>query len=921
MTNADSTSNLAMDPWVLSCLRNRETSILYRFPEEVLLVVLEKIRDGDDLLSLFCLRRVSRLLRRLVHSDPAFLANSFPRRYSDGIRPRCGFRWPAFVRFLENFAALERLGYTNGKFPMIRLLDRDRMLEQDSKPGERVLWSTGTSLPLCKHKSVYADKAHHIALEKARALWRHGPISVPAVIVHCHRCTGRHACKAPKNKTRSSEEFSFVESSTPSYTSAVIFTSEHPTDVVLNWSGHRLLTVKDGKLDSLELRAMFEEYGKEGGPWMVPDAPRGSAWRTEMRCFDPDLCSCVRYGPAPEDEEQVAADPDRVFPSHGIEFRVFDQRIPWAVTIQECMAHRAARLEERAKNPAAPRPETQQICFETVYERRIRVQASGFNELVTVTPATRTYTTTRTVTSTNRNATITAEKARATAAERELGYRGFDEFAFGRALEDRQLTATATSTPAYASPCSSVAAFSSACSCLGISHATTTVAAELTTSTFTLTKTVANATVPPFPANHTLLRNSTAARFGKTASSKSLPKGKQPTKLTTASKPATAVAYHTTGTDTRGRLGGSDGKPSKFSSSSASTGSLGDGGATKSSLNNSTASLSADSTAPTIHVLNTTTITTTIPAPFWANTTSPASLASNSTYGRYVNSSTAAPVTSSANATSYRKLNATVIDLPARNTTAAAKWLNATGPGSGLLLANSTRPVWLNTSMPTQAANSTAGRWLNTTATATPANTTTTARWLNTTAFANTTTATARWLNTTTTRWLNTSTPTSTPTATTDSSCGETASPFALQVAQPGGVFDGWFVALSGDGLLFTRGGGSAFSVEASGHLCAVGLLDGDGRPAVAAVGKRERDPSSAVWLLQQGMLAALGDSYSAVRCVAAGELVCAAANVTGTPARHWLGCGIQLDLSTDEGAVVPARGLNCTALALKVVV
>ncbi|KAK0717506.1 hypothetical protein B0T26DRAFT_802622 [Lasiosphaeria miniovina] len=538
---------------------------------------------------------------------------------------------------------------------------------------------------------------------------------------------------------------------------------------------------------------------------------------------------------------------------------------------------------------------------------------------VTVTPPTRTHTTTRTVTSTNRNATITAEKARATAAEHELGYRGFDEFAFGRALENRQLTATATSTPAYASPCSSVAAFSSACSCLGISHATTTAAAELTTSTFTLTKTVANATVPPFPANHTLLRNSTAVRFGKTTSSKSLPKGKQPTKLTTASKPATAVAYYTTGTDTRGRLGGSDSRPPKLSPSSASTGSLGDGGATKFSLNNSTAPLLADSTAPTIHVLNTTTITTTIPAPFWANTTSPASLASNSTYGRYVNSSTAAPVTSSANAASYRKLNATVIDLLARNTTAAAKWLNATRPGRDMLLANSTRPVWLNTSMHTQPANTTAGRWLNTTATAMLANTTATARWLNTT------TATARWLNTTTTRWLNTSTPastpTSTPTATTDSSCGETASPFELQVAQPGGVFDGWFVALSGDGLLFTRGGGSAFSVEASGHLCAVGLLDGDGRPAVAAVGKRERDASSAVWLLQQGMLAALGDSYSAVRCVAAGELVCAAANVTGTPARHWLGCGIQLDLSTDEGAVVPARGLNCTALALKVVV
>ncbi|KAK0717505.1 hypothetical protein B0T26DRAFT_775960 [Lasiosphaeria miniovina] len=370
-----------MDPWVLSCLRNRETSILYRFPEEVLLVVLEKIRDGNDLLSLFCLRRVSRLLRRLVHSDPAFLANSFQRHSGATIRPRCGLRSPNFVQFRENFAALELLGYKNGKFPLIRLLDRDRVLKQDEKPDERVLQSTKKSFPLCKHKSVYADKVHHIALERTGARWERELTSAPAVIVRCHRCTGRYACKASKNKTRSSKESSPVESSTPPSTSAVLLVSVFSADVVLRWSGHRLLTVKNGKLDSLELRAMFDEYGKEGAPWMVPDASAGSPWRPEMWCFGPDVCSCVRYGPAPEDEEQVAADPDRFFPSHSVKFRHFAWNSPWTVTIQECMAHRAARLEEREKNPAAQSPKTQQICFETVYQRHIHVHSSGFGKL------------------------------------------------------------------------------------------------------------------------------------------------------------------------------------------------------------------------------------------------------------------------------------------------------------------------------------------------------------------------------------------------------------------------------------------------------------------------------------------------------------------------------------------------------------
>lgn len=131
-------------------------------------------------------------------------------------------------------------------------------------------------------------------------------------------------------------------------------------------------------------------------------------------------------------------------------------------------------------------------------------------------------------------------------------------------------------------------------------------------------------------------------------------------------------------------------------------------------------------------------------------------------------------------------------------------------------------------------------------------------------------------------------------------------------------MYDGWYVHVSGNGLLFTsaRSSASSFSVEASGHLCAVGRLDNNDRPRVAAVGIR--DPSSDVWLVDSRTLEVLDEDYAAVKCTRDGSLSCAA-NATN-PASHWLGCGLQLDLSTDGGGAVPVRGLSCSSLALSVV-
>ncbi|RKU43156.1 hypothetical protein DL546_002966 [Coniochaeta pulveracea] len=54
-------------------------------------------------------------------------------------------------------------------------------------------------------------------------------------------------------------------------------------------------------------------------------------------------------------------------------------------------------------------------------------------------------------------------------------------------VEVRQVTVSASSIPAYASPCSSAAAYSSACSCIGATPTTVTAAAPVTTITVSTT--------------------------------------------------------------------------------------------------------------------------------------------------------------------------------------------------------------------------------------------------------------------------------------------------------------------------------------------------------------------------------------------------------------------------------------------------
>ncbi|KAK5659593.1 hypothetical protein OQA88_795 [Cercophora sp. LCS_1] len=331
-------------------------------------------------------------------------------------------------------------------------------------------------------------------------------------------------------------------------------------------------------------------------------------------------------------------------------------------------------------------------------------------------------------------------------------------------------------------------------------------------------------------------------------------------------------------------------------------------------MRNPSASLGAAQANGTsvVYVLSETTVYHTR-QPLWTHTVAAAVSSENSSTVRFQNS------------TSSAGQNVTSAGTVSGNRTTSG-WLNISS--TSLILGTGTRPIWLNTSMPSLKPNTTTGRWLNTTfSTPTALANFTSVRWPNSTTTALLSNSTSvRWpnttmhANTTAPRWANTTTtPTATPTPTVDTTCGETVSQFAVQVSQPGGTFDSWFLLLIGNSLLFTntRSSASSFSVEGSGHLCVVGYVDEKEYPAIAAVGVH--DASSNVWLLRRRTLDSLPDDYTPVKCSSDEASLRCSADMT-SQAAHWLSCGLQLDLSTDGNPTVPVGGRNCTSISLKVV-
>jgi hypothetical protein len=256
------------------------------------------------------------------------------------------------------------------------------------------------------------------------------------------------------------------------------------------------------------------------------------------------------------------------------------------------------------------------------------------------------------------------------------------------------------------------------------------------------------------------------------------------------------------------------------------------------------------------------------------------------------------------------------------NSTTLAPYTNITRASNALYL-NATRSSWLiNSTAAAPFRNATVAALLNQTTSA-PFMNTTSLPALNTTRapFANTTSRV--FANSTSVRFSNTSTPvpTTAATSTLDRTCGETTTPFLLQVQQPDGMFDGWYLHLSGDAILFTSSANysSRFSVESSGHLCVVGYLGESGNPAIAIAEIKDGLTGSAIYFVDgQRLTQYLGDrGYGALACaVSDASLGCQAGRDLG----YWVACGLGLDIASDGAPSVVVETWNCTSIGLSAV-
>lgn len=238
--------------------------------------------------------------------------------------------------------------------------------------------------------------------------------------------------------------------------------------------------------------------------------------------------------------------------------------------------------------------------------------------------------------------------------------------------------------------------------------------------------------------------------------------------------------------------------------------------------------------------------------------------------------------------------------------------------------------------------NSTAVTFLNSTL-APFLNTTTLAPFFNATSL--NATATAPFANTTSSvRFANSTTSTATSTtATPTSTCVTTSAPFAVRVGQPGGLFDGWYLRLSGDQALFNPSldQASQFSFDkkdgsGQSHLCSLsgaGLVANGSAVVAIASNLTDAAAGGAVYFVPPKLLDDIENEehgwYEPLECISSGGTNgTVTGNATAGTAltceqggkEYWVGCGLGLDITSDGDGTAVVDGWNCTAVTLSIV-
>ncbi|KAI1478530.1 hypothetical protein F4774DRAFT_385170 [Daldinia eschscholtzii] len=538
---------------------------------------------------------------------------------------------------------------------------------------------------------------------------------------------------------------------------------------------------------------------------------------------------------------------------------------------------------------------------------------------VTVTPAIRTVSSTVAVTTTGLTTKTTTQTVTNSAElpKRRLERHEIVDVLLGRAINNNNgpKTIKPTSIPAYASSCASSAAYESACSCIGVTPTTITAPTPSTTQVVQIVETATVAVIQnptKYVNGSSLLGNSTNGKFGNlTASFLNVTGSGSNSSLST---PLTSSSSLISG----GSTASTDKHKLKRPSAVEHTSSAGSGV--------DAGTITAPGTLSSSFILNSTTSLNTAAGP---------SAVSNSTtgIGKFLKSTSTTARASITSGTGLQSGSTGIINA-LRNITAAA---NITA--SPARLSNTTAPV------PFMNITNTSSSKLNNTTLAPFLNSTRILPLIN-----GTNATTVRFANTSTTATLP---PTSTPSAV----CSTlTNPPFHIRVSQPNGLFNGWFLQISGTGVLFTPSSSLAslftFSSSPSSnsstaqqhqHLCSIPLSNNDGAPiptpadnstaataapVVAIAESRPDSPGSAVYFVEPRVLEDMDNDrqgwYAPLECDPSGAsersntastLSCA----QGDKKKYWVGCGLGLDITSDGDGTAVIDGWNCTGVGLTI--
>lgn len=321
------------DPMVAAQLYNDKHTPLSRIPDEILLQIIGYCIDEDSVANLYCLRRVSKRLRRVL--DEPTLWEGIPavrpttcafnsernlrlshdqrqklrqRLQKDSMCNRCrawsDLRAEDYPRLFIHGDILQAHSYWSRAFPSCKFdsgnypgiycdgcgADHDaasfRPPSMCSGP-ERVCLGRQGGVQLCEHIHVYwGDIESHITSWRKRGDWDFWKACLDDFRVECRdpshdmRCRAEDAPTWPRARLRAHE-----------WNDALAV-------LTIEWKPHSGLDAFTltpcGRLPAPELRALFRRYREGAAKVLLPPRP-SSHYLPEMECFAAAKSSCVAY--------------------------------------------------------------------------------------------------------------------------------------------------------------------------------------------------------------------------------------------------------------------------------------------------------------------------------------------------------------------------------------------------------------------------------------------------------------------------------------------------------------------------------------------------------------------------------------------------------------------------------------------------